>query len=700
MKLTSSRLRKVAADLRAAGRGTAQSETVARRSTATRCSASAVASVLALFSVVSLAAAETPSLPRLAYNQPGLVTDLGIGLWPCPLPMDYNGDGLMDLVVSYTDKPSAGVYFFENSGEVDPQNHLPIFKPGVRLGKSVANPQVSIVNGQSVITGQATAYPDFKHTAFEQPQKLPVAPEIVPGPGSIRAKQWKYVDFDGDGKTDLVAGIDYWGEYGWDNAWDDKGNWKQGPLHGYVYVLRNTGTEAEPTYAEPVRLNTSAGIPAEAYGMPSPCFADFRGTGKLDLICGEFVDGFTYFENTGTRTAPVYAPGKKLTSAGVPLKIDLCMFTVTAVDFNGDGFVDLIAGEEDGRIAFFENTGKVVDGMPQFLPLRHFQQFAKDVKFGALVSPVSVDWDGDGLEDIIAGNSAGYVGFIKNLGGNPVRWAAPVYLAADGKTIREQAGPNGSIQGPAEAKWGYSNLSVADWDGDGLPDVIASGIWGTVTWYRNVGTKTAPRLGAGQPIEVAWNGPAPHPAWNWWKPKGNELSVEWRCTPYAIDLNHDGLMDLVMVDHEGYLAFFERKRGADGKLVLLPGQRIFEGEGVSEFGSAGQPMNQESGLLRLNNKPAGGSGRRTYCFVDWDGDGVLDLMVNSKNVNFLRGLGKNARGHWVFKDMGPVHEQVLAGHSTTPTIVHWASPGRADLLIGAEDGQFYLLPNPSRKTGQ
>ena len=75
------------------------------------------------------------------------------------------------------------------------------------------------------------------------------------------------------------------------------------------------------------------------------------------------------------------------------------------------------------------------------------------MKFGSLATPVGFDWDGDGREDLICGNAAGCIGLIRNLGGDPPRWAAPQYLEADGKPIRILAGPNGSVQGPAEAKW-------------------------------------------------------------------------------------------------------------------------------------------------------------------------------------------------------------------------------------------------------
>ena len=675
--------------------------------------ARATFAIAALFvsSVVRAAKAET--LPRLAYNNPGALVDLGVGLWAWPLPLDYNRDGLMDLVVVCTDKPYNGTWYFENSGQIDPQLKLPIFKPAVLIGKSVPSPGISYVGGRPLITATASAanretslyafrghvYPDFLNTQFGQPVKLPVPERIHPEPGSIRQNQWKFVDLDGDGALDLTVGIDFWGDFGplqgGAGAFNAKGEWTRGKLRGYVYYLRNTGTTEKPKYAAPVRLQ-AGGQDIDPYGMPSPSWGDFDGDGDFDLICGEFRDGFTYFENIGGRTAPRFAAGRQLTTGGAPLVMDLCMITPTVVDFDGDGDLDIVCGDEDGRVALIENTGKVVNGMPQFQPPRYFRQFAAEVKFGALATPYAFDWDGDGDEDLICGDSAGYVAFIENLGGNPPRWAAPRYLSAGGKLIREQAGPNGSIQGPAEAKWGYSILSVGDWDGDGLPDIITNGIWGKVVWYRNTGTRRAPKLAAGEPIQLALPAGAktPKPAWFWWEPKPGELVTQWRTTPQMIDWNGDGLMDLVMSDAEGYLALFERKRNSDGTLVLLPPQRVFWSEGASEFDSNGKPTNHVSGLLRLNSADFGRSGRRTFCLADWDGDGQLDLLVNSNpNVNFFRGLGRNAQGRWAFKDEGPVSPHVLAGHATKPTYL----AATRELLIGAEDGHFYQVKSPRAK---
>ena len=409
-------------------------------------------------------------LQRLDYNNPGLVVDLGVGLWPYPVPMDADGDGDYDLILSSHDKPSNGTYLFENT----------------------------------------------------------------------------------------------------------------------------TGDTADSSFSV-------------------------------------FSDG-----KNGSRAEPEYAAGVQL-----PFTMELEMFIATAMDWDRDGNIDLVVGQEDGRVALVEHTGNVEQktGLPQFELPRYFRQKAGAVKFGALATPAGVDWDGDGDDDIVAGNTAGYVGFIENLAG-PNRdpsWAEPRYLRANDEVIRIQAGPNGSNQGPGEAKWGYTTLSVADWDGDGLHDLIVNSVWGKVVWYKNTGTRTTPNLAAAEAIDVLPGGAARKPAWNCWDPVGNELVTQWRTTPVAIDWNKDGLMDLVMLDQDGYLSLFKRV-WKQGQLQLLPPDRIF----VDEHGE----------LLKLSRGDAGASGRRKFHLVDWDGDGRID----------------------------------------------WRRAGGVpDLLVGAEDGRSYFMKNSRRK---
>ncbi|MCB0632805.1 MAG: VCBS repeat-containing protein [Saprospiraceae bacterium] len=633
---------------------------------------------------------QAQTLQPIQYNNPGLTVDLGVGLWAWPLPMDYDRDGDLDLVVACPDKPYNGIYFFENP---DGDAEMPVFKAGRKIGPSARNLQLSEWKGLPMVLGPGIDYQDFQSNGISQPLPIPLEVDFKELYGRTRANQWKYLDYDEDGDRDIIIGLGVWEDYGWDNAYNEAGVWKNGPLHGYVFLSFNEGTDRQPKYSSPKQL-IAGGRTLDVYGMPSPNFADFDLDGDLDLICGEFLDGFTYFENTGSWYDPIYAAGRRLQYQGREIRMDLQMITPTAVDWNRDGYMDLIVGDEDGRVALVQHTGRVENGLPIFLPPRYFQQEAADVKFGALVTPFSFDWDGDGDEDLICGNTAGYVGFIENLNGaDPPRWAAPKYLEADGQTIRTMAGGNGSIQGPCEAKWGYSTLSVADWDQDGLPDIIMNGIWGKVVWYRNIGTRRQPRLTAARSVDVEWPGLSPKPAWTWWQPQDRELVTQWRTTPYVIDWNEDGLNDLVMLDHEGYLAFYERYRD-NGRLRLKPPARIFTGKEASVFDNKNRPQESRPGQpLQLNNAEGGSSGRRKLCFTDWDRDGRTDLLINSVNISFFRNVTSSTDTTIVLEDMGPLHEQELAGHTTSPTTVDWDRNGVPDLLIGAEDGRLYYLKN-------
>jgi predicted neuraminidase len=235
-------------------------------------------------------------------------------------------------------------------------------------------------------------------------------------------------------------------------------------------------------------------------------------------------------------------------------------------------------------------------------------------------------------------------------------------VSADGdeEPFRVMAGPKGSIQGPCEAKWGYTTLSVADWDNDGDGDIIYNSILGRVGLLQNdAGTMRSLAFDSRQ-SELP-------PAWDWWQSPSSDTLTQWRTTPLAVDFDGDAMLDLVMLDQEGFLTL--RRSGEAAERVFI---------------------DENNQPLRLNSGTCGRSGRVKLSLVDWDGDDRLDLLVNSENATWYRNC-ETRDGKYVLKRMGNLARRNVAGHTSSPAVCDFDKDGKPDLLVGSENGRIYHI---------
>jgi len=200
------------------------------------------------------------------------------------------------------------------------------------------------------------------------------------------------------------------------------------------------------------------------------------------------------------------------------------------VDLDGDGIGDILSGSYDGDLYFFKGKGNGAFAAPVKL-----QRDGKNINLGASSTVFATDWRGTGRLDLLVGNMRGDLYLIPNDGTN----AQPAY----GRPQKLEAGGQ-RIKAPHH---GDSQPVAADWDGDGLLDLIVGWGDGSVVWYRNIGSKTEPKLAKGVTLVER----APRPNYDDNAPPSRDAKPGVRAKVRVVDWNGDGYLDLLVGDFGG-----------------------------------------------------------------------------------------------------------------------------------------------------
>ncbi len=205
----------------------------------------------------------------------------------------------------------------------------------------------------------------------------------------------RVVYWDGDARKDLLIGL----------------------ASGKVRIYLNTGTDDAPTFDGGAYLQVGepgAKVDISVSARATPSAVDWNSDGKKDLVIGAYDSSIYIFINEGTDAAPDFRTQTQAQFNGTMLLVPGSRSSPAVTDLNGDGKKDLLAGNVNGQLFFYSNSG--TDSAPDFSTYIMVRSAGVPIDLAGTPRsrPAVCDWNNDGLPDVLIGSGDGKVRLYRN----------------------------------------------------------------------------------------------------------------------------------------------------------------------------------------------------------------------------------------------------------------------------------------------
>ena len=282
------------------------------------------------------------------FHEITVLPNVGGDSYSAPAFADYNGNGLLDLLIGEKTTEGTGkIRVYLNQGTTD----SPIYTSWFYLQN---------IDGDVAVPG-----------------------------ASCQGAIVRLADLNDDGSLDLVLG-------------DGNGN---------VYVYYNQGTSTSPVFGAQETLqyrNESDELTAITVGSRASVeIADITGNGKPDLLVGGMDGKIRLYLNVSSSGKAEYEYAGMMQCNGSDLVVPSGRASFAFYDMDGDGNRDLVSGDTQGRLWFYKNIGS--DAEPVFDAPTEItvSDVAADFDGQSRSRPTVTDYNNDGVPDIIVGTANG-----------------------------------------------------------------------------------------------------------------------------------------------------------------------------------------------------------------------------------------------------------------------------------------------------